>query len=166
MLLNDLKLVKNDIDNTIIKKTISLNTIIFIFKRLSTIIPLFFTADEIQEFQKLIFRQSRNESNEQETALHYFTRILKGLMNSKILLVLSGTRYHILSQIGDKIGSPIRQKVKPLIIQKFEESEVNAYIEQVGILLKDANAEQEGVLIPEILENYKTFLFAFSGGHP
>ncbi|MHA1658963.1 MAG: hypothetical protein ACTSUT_07555, partial [Promethearchaeota archaeon] len=38
--------------------------------------------------------------------------------------------------------------------------------EQVGILLKDANAEQEGVLIPEILENYKTFLFAFSGGHP
>ncbi|MHA1491488.1 MAG: hypothetical protein ACTSRI_17775, partial [Promethearchaeota archaeon] len=68
MLLNDLKLVKNDIDNTIIKKTISLNTIIFILKRLSTIIPLFFTADEIQEFQKLIFRQSRNESNEQETA--------------------------------------------------------------------------------------------------
>ncbi|MHA1491382.1 MAG: hypothetical protein ACTSRI_17235, partial [Promethearchaeota archaeon] len=82
MRLSDLKIVKNEITSTLNKQTISLNKIIFILKRLASIIPLFFSADEIQEFQKLVFKGSENGVQEEETALHYLTRILKGLMNS------------------------------------------------------------------------------------
>ncbi|MHA1491648.1 MAG: hypothetical protein ACTSRI_18585 [Promethearchaeota archaeon] len=87
-------------------------------------------------------------------------------MNSRILLVLSGTRYRILSQIGGNISSPIRQKVKSLIIQKFEPDEVRAYVEQLRRLIEDMTPKLRNGNISKILENYKKFLFAFSGGHP
>jgi len=133
------------------------------FIDLSRIIPIFFAIDEIQELQKLTFENKDNDDPETETGLHYFSRILKNLLNSRILLVLSGTRYHILSQIGGDLGSPIRQKVKPLIIQKFEKKEVLAYVKELKKLVESKEKSED---INYQLENYQQFLFAFSGGHP
>ncbi len=132
-------MINSEISKILTQDLISLSNITFILKRLSEIIPVFFAADEIQEFQKKTFNGVINNFNEEETALHYFTRILKSLLTSRILLVLSGTRYHILSQIGTKIGSPIRHKVKLLVIQQFNPEEINEYIEQVKRLIAKFN---------------------------
>jgi hypothetical protein len=145
------------------KSTISLNDIYEIFLDLAEIIPIFFAADEIQEFQKLAFKSVENEG---ETALHYFTRLLKNLLNLRILLILSGTRYRILSQIGSKIGSPIREKVESLVITNFSREEILEYVEQVNELIKIADMKQEEDDVLDLVNNYRQFLFAFSGGHP
>jgi hypothetical protein len=94
-------------------------------KDLANIIPVFFVADEIQEFQKLTLKSVSGAEN--ETGLHYFARLMKNLLRSKILVMLSGTRYHILSQIGGAIGSPIRGKVLPFIITRLDVSEISSY---------------------------------------
>lgn len=147
----------------LMKSTISLNDIYEIFLDLAEIIPIFFAADEIQEFQKLAFKSVENEG---ETALHYFTRLLKNLLNLRILLILSGTRYRILSQIGSKIGSPIREKVESLVIKNFSREEILEYVEQVNELIKIADMKQEEDDVLDLVNNYRQFLFAFSGGHP
>ncbi|KKN33594.1 hypothetical protein LCGC14_0802230 [marine sediment metagenome] len=158
-----LKIITRDIDKKITQDSISLNDVIFILKRLSSVIPIFFAADEIQEFQKLAFKSVENK---QETTLHYFTRLLKNLLNLRILLILSGTRYHILSQMGGKIGSPIREKVESLVITNFSRDEILEYVEQVNELIKIAAMKQEEKKILNLVNNYQQFLFAFSGGHP
>lgn len=163
LLNNNLKLVKKRIKKALTKIKISLNDVIFVLKMLSSIIPIFFAADEIQEFQKSTFNSVENG---EETALHYFTRLLKSLLNLRILLILSGTRYHILSQIGRKIGSPIREKVESLVITNFSRNEILEYVEQVNELIKIADLKHEENKILNLVNNYRQFLFAFSGGHP
>lgn len=158
--------VKLFIEDILTQPYPSLNDIFEVFIDISNIIPIFFATDEIQEFQKPVFKGSKNGVQEEETALHYLTRILKGLMNSRILLVLSGTRYHILSQIGGKIGSPIHEKIKPIIIRNFTQEEVISYVERIRTLIKEANIEQGVGNISKLVKNYQQFLFAFSGGHP
>ncbi len=151
------------INEILMKSTISLNDIYEIFLDLAEIIPIFFAADEIQDFQKSTFI---SDENEEENALHYFTRLLKNLLNLRILVILSGTRYHILSQIGRKIGSPIREKVESLVITNFNRDEILEYVEQVYELIKIADIKQEENKILNLINNYRQFLFAFSGGHP
>ena len=163
VLKNNLKILKKRIEKALTKIKISLNDIISALKRLSSVIPIFFAADEIQEFQKSTFISVENE---EETALHYFTRLLKSLLNLRILLILSGTRYHILSQIGSKIGSPIREKVESLVITNFNREEIIDYVKQVYELIKIADIKQEENKILNLINNYQQFLFAFSGGHP
>ena len=153
-------------DNFAITTKPSIKNVMDVFIQLSRIIPVFFAADEIQELQKLTFNNKDHLDIKSETGLHFFSRILKNLLNSRLLIVLSGTRYHILSQIGGDLGSPIRQKVEPLIIQKFNEKEVNAYIIQVEKLIKSTNIESGINNLTSIIKNYEIFLFAFSGGHP
>ena len=155
--------IQERIEKKLSQSQISLNDVIFILKRLSNVIPIFFAADEIQEFQKLTFESSNSNG---ETALHYFTRLLKNLLNLKMLLILSGTRYHILSQIGTKIGSPIREKVESLIITNFTRSEMDEYVQRVKELINIAEIDQFQREIPGYIENFRQFLFAFSGGHP
>ena len=157
------KRLRELINEILMKSTISLNDIYEIFLDLAEIIPIFFAADEIQEFQKLAFKSVENE---EETALHYFTRLLKNLLNLRILLILSGTRYRILSQIGSKIGSPIREKVESLVITNFSREEILEYVEQVNELIKIADMKQEEDDVLDLVNNYRQFLFAFSGGHP
>ncbi len=165
---------KNDKENSV-----PLATVVDFIKILSNIIPLFFVADEIQEFQKVKLKVTVEDSPSrqvaEETALHYFTRILKGLMHSPILIVLSGTQYHILSQIGFKIGSPIAQKVKQVLITNFKDEEINMYVERIrqdvikSMLLKSSGSEQrqdQHQHVDVLLDHYHQFLRAFSGGHP
>lgn len=158
--------VREEINSSLIKKTISIDDVMLPFKGLSEIIPIVFVIDEIQEFQKVSFTEGKD--NQEETALHYFTRILKNFLKSKILIILSGTRYHILSQIGYKIGSPIREKAHPLILANLNVDEISEYVLAVHKLINELEVSREwnAISVNLILDHYKRFLLAFSGGHP
>ncbi len=161
------------------RETVQLVDLIFVFQGLSQIIPLFFVADEIQEFQNTLlmarqeFLASTPENfREQETALHHFTRILKDLMQHPIMMVLSGTQFHILSQVGSKIGSPIAQKVKQILIKNFTPQEVEAHVTRVEqeiltTLFKQDHHSHSFQHQQQYLTKYhRRFLHSFSGGHP
>ena len=145
------------------KDSLTIDDPIELLSSLSEVIPLFIATDEIQEFQKVSFK---NPMGEEETALHYYTRILKDLINERILLILSGTRYHILSQIGTKIGSPIREKVHPIVLGNFNVNEINEYVVQVKLLIKNSYESRIVNALVLIMEQYHRFLLAFSRGHP
>ena len=150
---------------------VTLSVVASLMQQLSLVIPVFFVADEIQEFQKVTLKVDepslQNEENDKETILHYLTRILKSLMTSRILMILSGTQYHILSQIGTKIGSPIAQKVEQLIIRNFNHQELDDYAEEVrGRFLNEMTPSEKIQVSSQLLSHYRRFLQAFSGGHP
>ncbi len=162
-------------NDLIISKNVSLNDIVETFKVLARIVPVLLVADEIQEFQKITLKKASEKSInsadhyplQDETALHYFTRILKDLMQAPILMVLSGTQYHILSQIGTKIGSPIAQKVEQLVIRNFTARELEHYVDQVhDRILQHLPAEDVNDSLVDLVAHYRWFLQAFSGGHP
>ncbi|MHA1730303.1 MAG: ATP-binding protein [Promethearchaeota archaeon] len=147
--------------------SISLNEVGFLLKLLSGTIPLFFATDEIQELQELELPAGQGRrAGGLESGLHYLSRLLKDLLNSRTLLLLSGTRYHVLSQIGMKIGSPIRQKVEPIVVTRFERGELEEYVERVRDLAAKAGFTRDTPGMAEALSNLGQFLFAFSGGHP
>ncbi|MHA1732905.1 MAG: ATP-binding protein, partial [Promethearchaeota archaeon] len=160
----DLQALKKLARETSLQDDVRLGDVSRILVRLSRIIPIFFAADEIQEFQQLKFAET------DETGLHYFSRLLKDLLDSKILIVLSGTRYHVLSQIGVKIGSPIRQKVEPVVITKLNPGEIDEYAKSVEGIVEAAlegGGGTDATGIPRgLFENYRQFLHGFSGGHP
>ena len=158
--------LKNSFQMLLDKETITLTEVQELLKDLARIIPLFFSADEIQELQRISFRASGIDGGTEESGLHYFTRIIKGLLKSKILIVLSGTRYHILSQIGGNIGSPIRQKAKPFHVYNLEVKAIKEYVARIKMILKEASLPDKLELYDPFLENYRRFLRAFSGGHP
>ena len=165
--------VMKEINFILEKKSVTLGQTVLVLDKLSSLIPVFFVADEIQEFQKIVLQVDEPSLNSQnidkETALHYFTRILKEWMRSRILMILSGTQYHVLSQIGVKIGSPIAQKVKPLVIRNFNSNEIDAYVEVVTshiiqpLLAGNTNDFQK---IERLIQHYRRFSHSFSGGHP
>jgi hypothetical protein len=162
----DLSKVVADIDVLFQGKLISRLDVRDVFQHVSNLIPLFFAADEIQELQK--FTMDGKPPDGKETGLHYFTRFLKDLIDSRILVVLSGTRYHVLSQIGFTIGSPIRQKVKALVISRFSDGEIVEYTERVRAII-ESNRNSLGMKKEHdqpLLDNYRVFLQGFSGGHP
>ncbi len=150
---------------------ITLHEVVTAFQRLTHIVPLFFVADEIQEFQKVILQVDEpsliSREVTEETALHYFTRLLKSFLRSRILIILSGTQYHILSQIGTKIGSPIAQKVQQILIKNFTVQEIEEYVEQVREkFIEPRSPKRKDATRENLLEYYARFLHSFSGGHP
>lgn len=74
-----------------------------------------------------------------------------------MLMLLSGTKYHILREIGTRIGSPIRDKTIPLIITLFSKNDMHDYVNK----MKDIFGNKEDTKWKH-LEN---FLISFSGGH-
>jgi hypothetical protein len=145
--------------------------VISIFQKLANFIPVLLSVDEIQELQQtqvqLISGNLNNKSEPSlESGLHYFTRILKDLLRSKIFIILSGTRYHILQQIGYKIGSPIREKVKILMITRFSPEDLISYLQEVKRIIEKSGLYSDPVFISQILSFLHTFLSGFSGGHP
>jgi hypothetical protein len=152
------------------KKSIGIIEISDILKDFSKIIPIFFVTDEIQEFQK--FEMHTSETIH-ETGLHYYAQFLSDLLQSPIFIMLSGTRYHILSQIGEKIGSPLRSKVQSMILSKFTEEDIGVYIQKIQEIFhttfKGINIGELPKFVPiieDIIQNYHQFLLGFSGGHP
>lgn len=174
----DLSRVVARVDAILDQPRITLGDTYRVLDRLSWIVPIFLAADEIQELQATRFTGEENDGNDAETGLHYFTRLLKDLLHSRLLFVLSGTRYHILNQIGSKLGSPIQGKVEPLLLEKFGAAEVTAYAMQVRALIDrgfDQQREERDSgtpppparpLVDQLMDYYRLFLRAFSGGHP
>lgn len=91
------------------------------------------------------------------------------MLDARVLVILSGTRYHILSQIGASIGSPLKGKVEPLVISRFTRDEVRAYVDAIEGLI-DAEQQARVTITRErlkpLLEHFHRFLVAFCGGHP
>lgn len=132
-----------------------LSDVVLAFQVLSGLIPVFFMVDEVQEFEMSDLGG--------ETALHYLTKLLKDIMKQRVLVVLSGTQFHILNKIGDTIGSPINQKVKPFVLGPLTYQEVMDYQGKVTHYVADSFGLQ---VSPELATRYATFLGIFSGGHP
>ncbi|MHA1733907.1 MAG: AAA family ATPase [Promethearchaeota archaeon] len=129
---------------------------------LARMIPVYFVVDEVQELQTTTFRVGGSGA---ETALHHFSGILKGLLGARVLVVLSGTKYHILSQIGQKIGSPVRGKVKSLVISNLGEQDIANFVQEVGRVLSRAGVDLPPEKVSALLGKLEQFLLAFSGGH-
>lgn len=129
-------------------------------RELSHVVPVLFVADEIQEYQKI-------ELTTGTTGLRYLTEVISKLLYSKMLFVLSGTRYHILHQVGYKIGSPIRGKVRSIVVKKFGRKEIEEYYSEVKkVVLTNQYSMKDLKGLEHILKHYRTLLFSFSGGHP
>jgi Cdc6-like AAA superfamily ATPase len=155
----------NEIEEKLVEKRYDIDktsTLTSILIRISKMIPIFFMIDEIQVLQTKSFT---NNDGEKETFLHYFTRIIKSFLKSHILIVLSGTRYHILSQIGYKIGSPIKGKVNPIIISNLKNEDMDDYIQEFQNLCRLSLPKEKFLDISALLENYHRFMLSFSGGH-
>jgi hypothetical protein len=160
----DLDALEKKIALILNQPSVSTNDVVTTIVDLCSIIPLMLAADEIQELQKVSYKSGTDDS--EETGLHYITRIFKDLLRSESFIILSGTRYHILSQIGEKIGSPIREKVIPVIITRLETREVGEYVEEVKSRILKVVAKEWRNQIERSFNYYARFLFAFSGGHP
>lgn len=170
---DDLRRVITRLERVMSADHATLEDVVWIFRTLSDIIPMVFVADEIQELQKrelLVDDEALTPTNQQsmtETALRYFTEILRDWLSHRLLIVLSGTQYHILQQIGYKIGSPIAQKVQHLLIKNFSTSEVDEYVQQVNDRFLSKLIPPEKLKVQQALVTYyQRFLHAFSGGHP
>lgn len=153
----DLTVLSSELKYITKERMFSIGRFISVLKRLSNIIPIFLSFDEVQVFEQVTLPKEDNQNT--ETLLHYLTRILKAFLSSKILLVLSGTQYHILRDIGSGIGSPIKDKTLPKIISPFDEQEMIQYASEVNHLLG-------GRLTGEIWDYFLDYLISFSGGHP
>jgi hypothetical protein len=73
-----------------------------------------------------------------------------------------------LSQIGFTIGSPIRQKVKALVISRFSDGEIAEYTDRVRVIIESSRNSlgMKKEHDQPLLDNYRLFLSGFSGGHP
>lgn len=152
--------------------------VVRVLVNLSKVVPVFFLVDEVQTLQEVQFKVAGwagdpdDRGDRGETGLHYLSRLLKSLLKERVLMILSGTRYRILSQIGSKIGSPLVGKVEPIVLANLSETEIAAYVEAVRDLLLSAPSPVMGppeagtaVSVGPLLAHYHAFLLAYSGGH-
>ncbi len=171
-MIEDLQQIRRQIKDLVKnKQKATLSETVSLVQDVSIIIPMLFVADEIQDFQKTVLNVEEpsllTQNVSEETALHYFTRILKDLMQVPVLIILLGTQYHILSQIGTKIGSPIAQKVQQLLIKNFTIEEIQEYTDKVSqIFVMTTIPQEKEPIVSQVIEHYRWFLRAFSGGHP
>jgi hypothetical protein len=162
--LNDFLALQKFTADLLLRKS-NLSQILRIIKELARIIPVIFVTDKIQEFQQEILKPE-NSNDGAESGLHYYTKLLKGLLNSNVLLLLSGTRYHILQQIGYKIGSPIKEKVRPIVISKFESIDIKAYAQKIHHEVLQLTLFTPSKTLDQLFNYYYDMLIGFSGGHP
>lgn len=138
-------------------QSISSSDVTSLIQELSQLIPLLLTLDEVQDFEKV--KLSSVNGEETETLFHYLTTILKGLLRSRVLIILSGTQYHLLRQIGSNIGSPIKEKTLPKIISPLRDEDLASYCWELRKTFEEPFPE-------EVWENLEKYLKSFSGGHP
>lgn len=156
------------------RRSFDLRALQKVLHQLARVIPVYIAIDEVQELQAFKFPASTfTDPNAprrrgEETALHFLARALKMLLNSRIFLVLSGTRYRILSQIGEKIGSPLQGKVRPLLLGRFSLAELKEYVHEVQRMIRDSppTLGAPATQLQQYHEYHHRFLQAFSGGHP
>jgi len=133
-----------------------------IISDLSEIIPILLVIDEVQVWQEIKFM---SELNKEETALHCMARSVAQLLNAKVLVIFSGTQYRILSEIGRDIGSPIRNKVRPILIQLFSQEDIKNYAKEIKNRIIKYIKEEDKEALNICVKSYEEFLLKFSGGH-
>ena len=133
-------LSEKDFDFLPLRRTIQL---------LTNTIPTFFSIDEIQRLQQIYV-------DDEHTMLRSFADFLADLLPSKVLLIISGTQYSIMSQIGHGIGSPLNGKIQSVVISPLKSDHIRQYISEFRKLYPEQSNTEE-------LESY---LLGFSGGHP
>ena len=134
-----------------------------IISDLSTIIPVFLFIDEIQVLQSL---NHLNIDNEVETFLHVCSKELADLLPTKTLIVVSGTQYRLLKQIGYKLGSPLRNKVDPFIIHPLIHDDLVDYYNKVSKYFLDTCGNLKTLQDQNLLLKwYIRMIYGYSGGH-
>jgi len=144
------------------KRIYNYNIVPRLIKSLSNIIPILLVIDEVQVWQEIKFM---SELNKEETALHCMARSVAQLLNAKVLMIFSGTQYRILSEIGRDIGSPIRNKVRPILIQLFSQEDIKNYAKEIKNRIIKYIKEEDKEALNICVKSYEEFLLKFSGGH-
>ena len=109
---------------------------------LSIIIPVFLFIDEVQVLQSLSYL---NNKKEEETFLHVCSKELADLLPTKTLIVVSGTQYRLMKQIGNKIGSPLRGKVKHFVIHPLESENIKEYYHLISKYFIKENKQKSSI---------------------
>ncbi len=156
MVLKDLKIERK-------KRNFELNNGPLLIKELAEIIPVFFVIDEIQVWQQIEFI---NELGKKEIVLHCMARNVAELLNSKVLMIFSGTQYRILTQIGYEIGSPLRGKVEKILINLFSKEDVKNYVQKISERIKPYISKNFSENFSRIIKYFENFTLNYSGGHP
>ena len=130
---------------------------------LSKIIPVFLFIDEIQVLQSLSYL---NIGNENETFLHVCSKELAALLRSKILIAVSGTQYSLMKEIGHKLGSPLRDKVKHFVIHPLKHEDLIEYHKQIEThYLLQVTQLHLNPQLNSLLPWYLQLINGYSGGH-
>ncbi len=135
-------------EEDILNKQIEIEDIINLLGYLSRIIPIFYSSDEIQHFKKYDFTDGEN-------ILRYYSDFIKSFLGDRILLILTGTQYHILRELGDKIASPLKGKISAELISPLREEDITEYCN----ILRDQLPNNTS------LDYLEAYLQTFSGGH-
>ncbi len=120
-----------------------------VLTRLSGLLPIFFSTDEIQQLQHVELLNSTS-------ALSEYAQFLANLLPHNILLVISGMQYSIMSQIGHGIGSPLNEKIQSMVIGPLKSTDIDEYAFEFRKLYPEK----------EEVDHLWTYLQTFSGGHP
>jgi hypothetical protein len=134
-------------------------------KNLSKIIPVFLFIDEIQVLQSISYV---NDKKENESFLHLCSAELADLLNTKVLIAVSGTQYRLMKEIGFGVGSPLRDKVEHFVIHPLGRNNLINYHQIVSDYFSEQVINLDLNLAPEInnlLPWYKGLIMGYSGGH-
>jgi hypothetical protein len=134
-------------------------------KDLSRVIPVFLFIDEIQVLQTLNYV---NDKKENESFLHLCSSELADLLESKVLIAVSGTQYRLMKEIGYGIGSPLRDKVEHFVIHPLNRENLKGYYKIISDYYNQQVINLKINLTPEIndlLPWYKGLIMGYSGGH-
>ncbi len=145
----DLRRVQDEINRIIENKEFRFSTTASLLNILLKVVPVVFTTDEIQIYQNIGDKGG-------EKMLRSYSQFLADLLSKRILLVISGTQYSILSQIGYGIGSPLNGKIQLVVISPLKSEDIEDYIMRFRNLYPNYDN----------VEELETYLHAFSGGHP
>jgi hypothetical protein len=127
---------------------------------LARLIPLYLFLDEIQILQSLNYV---NKNKKKETFLHLCSKELADLLPTTTLLVVSGTQYQLMKQIGYKLGSPLRNKVKHFVIHPLNRENLEEYHKYISQFFLE---KYQSIKNPDILlQWYLRLIFGYSGGH-
>jgi hypothetical protein len=119
-------------------------------------IPLILHIDEIQEGVGSFFIESDGQKLEKYQQI---STMVAGLINAKVLVILTGTQFTMLRKIGSVSTSPLNGKTLSLILPYLDEADIRDYVDLVFIQT-DTDRELQ---LKHFYTNWLTF---YSGGHP
>jgi hypothetical protein len=124
-------------------------------QKITGYIPIILHFDE---FQRSI-PDNRNAIRPADQLYYQLSSFFSGILDQPIFIILSGTKYTIISTIGDNLGSPLNGKVDPIVIPFLEEKDIDVFAD---LIILDARSKAE--IMIKIM--YTKWLKYMSNGHP